>query len=233
MVSLDLDNPQYVLGVVQWPSEAVAAAAAALAACEADHLRLAKAHEKQQKASLRMAEELEEIARKLREAGAVALTEAEMAAEEAAAAAGTGMGVAAGAAGTGECGAGVAGGSGGDPAGTEKPVPVLEAVAVMADPTERWRAAVTRAALERRRVEEREVRRAGVVARCAEERAARAAELAAAQAVSEYSFGLVPAEGYYRYSSERGKKLPGQLCRAGAWWGKEVRGPGKQPVSPD
>ncbi|KAG2490785.1 hypothetical protein HYH03_010707 [Edaphochlamys debaryana] len=261
---LELDGPSHVLFVIQWPSEPVAAATAAVAACEADHVRLAKTHDKQQKASQHMAEELEGLAAALRAAGQVPLSEAEMAAAEAAAAAGEGKEAAGGAAeaaeeeeavetqeaacaqggdeaaaaaeeaacGQGEGEGGEANGDGAQrkvakkvhqnqrmkkqkkvPSG-DGPVPVLEAVAAIADPTERWRVATARAGLERRRQAEREQRRAAVVERCAAERAALDAALAAAQEVAQYSYGLAPADWQYQYGSDRDKKMPGQLCRA-------------------
>ncbi|KAG2445310.1 hypothetical protein HYH02_008776 [Chlamydomonas schloesseri] len=244
VVELELDRPAHVLCVIQWPSPAVAAAAAALAAAEADHARLAKSHEKQQKHSQQLAEQLQALADALAAGGAVALTAEQMAEAAAAAEAGTGAeaepagssgegtkggkehgrGGASerpekGSKGKGKVSSAVAAssGGGGGGAGAEAgaaPLPVLDSVAAIADATEQWRAATARAALERRRLREREVRRAAVAARCAVEHAARAADLAAAEAVAEYSFGLVPAAGHYSYGSEREKKMPGQLCRA-------------------
>lgn len=61
-MDLELDRPQHVLHVVQWPSARVAAARTALEACDAQHARVGKGHAKQQEASRRLAAALEALA---------------------------------------------------------------------------------------------------------------------------------------------------------------------------
>lgn len=61
-VALDLDAPQHVLHIIQWPSAAVAAARDALKAAEAQHARVFKTQDKTQGRAKRLADKLQAVA---------------------------------------------------------------------------------------------------------------------------------------------------------------------------